>query len=360
MNLELDDDLRLLGESLAGWLKQNLPFDRRRTLREPAAQLAFWQELNAALGLAGAGLPESWGGFGAGMSAHMVAMEALGAALAPTPYIETAVITGTLLAQLDPAGELGGAIAAARLLVIPAWEEVQSRGDPLSLRTTASENGGAWRLSGAKCAVRWGEQADVLLVSAITPQGPGLFRVDPAAGGTARRGVRLIDDHPACELTFTDTPAQPIAIGPGAAKALVAAIDAGTAAVCAEAVGLMRTLLDDTIDYTRQRKQFGQTLASFQALQHRMVDMRILIEQSVAAMLLAVLKADDPAAVSTAKTTVGEAVRKVGQEAVQLHGAMGLTEELRVGHYFRRTTAIENQFGDADRHLARYRNLKFA
>lgn len=360
MNLELDEDLRLLGESLAGWLKQNLPFDRRRNLRAPDAQLAFWQELNAALGLAGAGLLENWGGFGAGMPAHMVAMEALGAALAPTPYVETAVIAGTLLARLDPASELGGAIVSFSQLVIPAWEEVQSRGDPMSLRTTATQAGDSWRLSGAKCAVRWGAEADVLLVSAMTPQGPGLFRLDPAAAGVTRRGVRLIDDHPACELKLADAPAQAIAIGQAVADALVAAIDAGTAAVCAEGVGLMRTLLDDTIDYTRQRKQFGQTLASFQALQHRMVDMRILIEQSAAAMLLAVLKVDDQSAVSTAKTTVSEAVRKIGQEAVQLHGAMGLTEELRVGHYFRRTTAIENQFGDADRHVARYRNLKFA
>lgn len=358
MNLELDDDLRMLGESLAGWLKQHLPFERRATLRDPADQIAFWHELNAGLALAGAGLPESWGGFGAGMPAHMVVMETLGAALAPTPYAEAAVIAGTLLARLDPEGLLGGAIAAGTALVIPAWEEPQSRGDPLSLRTTARESSDGWRLTGAKCAVRWGAAADVLLVSAATPQGPGLFRVDPAASGVARRAVRLIDDHPACELTLDDAAAQAIAIGAPAGAALVAAIDAGTAAICAEGVGLMRTLLDDTIDYTRQRKQFGQALASFQALQHRMVDMRILIEQSAAAALLAGLKADDPAAVSTAKTTVGEAVRKVGQEAVQLHGAMGLTEELRVGHYFRRTTAIENQFGDADRHLARYRKLK--
>lgn len=360
MNLELDDDLRMLGESLSGWLGQNLPFERRARLRAPQDQLAFWRELNGALALAGAGLPEGWGGFGSGMGAHMVVMEALGAALASTPYVETAVIAGTLLERLDPAGPLGPQIASGERLVVPAWDEVQGRGDPLSLRTIASEGASGWRITGAKCAVRWGGQADVLLVSALTPDGPGVFVVAPKDSGILGREIRLIDDHPALELKFVDAPAQPLAIGESAAAALVAAIDAGTAAVCAEGVGLMRTLLDDTIDYTKQRKQFGQVLASFQALQHRMVDMRMLIEQSTAATLLAVLKADQPAAVSAAKTTVGEAVRKVGQEAVQLHGAMGLTEELRVGHYFRRTTAIENQFGDADRHLARYRNLKFA
>ncbi|WP_374528659.1 acyl-CoA dehydrogenase family protein [Novosphingobium sp.] len=360
MNLELDDDLRMLGESLSGWLGQHLPFERRATLRAPAAQLAFWRELDGALTLAGAGLPESWGGFGAGMSAHMVVMEALGAALASTPYVESAVIAGTLLERLAPQGPLGPQIASGEKLVIPAWDEVQGRGDPLSLRTTASEGADGWRITGAKCAVRWGGQADVLLVSAITAQGPGVFVVDPSASGVAGREVRLIDDHPALELTLSDAPGTPLAVGEAAGAALVAAIDAGTAAVCAEGVGLMRTLLDDTIDYTKQRKQFGQTLVSFQALQHRMVDMRMLIEQSAAAVLLAVLKVDQPAAVSTAKTTVGEAVRKVGQEAVQLHGAMGLTEELRVGHYFRRATAIENQFGDADRHLARYRDLTLA
>jgi alkylation response protein AidB-like acyl-CoA dehydrogenase len=203
-------------------------------------------------------------------------------------------------------------------------------------------------------------QADVLLVSASTPDGPGLFHVEPDAPGVSRRPVRLIDDHPACDLALEETPARLVSAGSDASAALSAAVDAATAAVCAEAVGLMRTLLDDTIDYTRQRKQFGQALASFQVLQHRMVDMRMAVEQASAAALLAALRPDDPAAVSTAKTTIGEAVRFVGQQAVQLHGAMGLTEDLRVGHYFRRTTAIENQFGDADRHLARYRDLRIA
>jgi alkylation response protein AidB-like acyl-CoA dehydrogenase len=119
-------------------------------------------------------------------------------------------------------------------------------------------------------------------------------------------------------------------------------------------------MLDDTIDYTRQRKQFGQPLASFQVLQHRMVDMRMGIEQSAAAALLAALKGEDPAVIAAAKTTVSEFARKVGQDAVQLHGAMGLTEELRVGHYFRRTTAIENQYGDADYHVRRYAGLRVA
>lgn len=358
MNLEPDDDLRLLAESLSGWLAQHLPFERRREMRDAASQVALWREMNVALGLAGAGLPAAWGGFGRGSEAHMVVAEALGVALAPTPYVESAVLAGTLLEALAE-NDLGQAIADGAIIVV-AWEEPQSRGDPASIRTTARADGNGWRLDGLKRAVRWAGEAEALVVSAMTPEGPALFRVAPGAPGLALREYRLIDDHPACDVTLEGAQAELLVVGDAAALALAHAVDAATAATCAEGVGLMRTLLDDTIAYTRERKQFGQALASFQVLQHRMVDMRILVEQSSAAALLAALQVDDPAAVSAAKTTVGEAVRKVGQEAVQLHGAMGLTEELRVGHYFRRTTAIENQFGDADAHLARYRELKLA
>ncbi len=356
MNLELDDDLRMLADSVAGWLKQYLPFDRRREMRGGAAQRAFWDEMQGALGLAGAGLPEAWGGFGHGPQAHMVVAEALGAALAPTPYVESPVTVGTLLERLGGQDELGATLAAGKVVVL-AWEEEQSRGDALSIRTMAVQDGTEWHLTGTKRAVRWAAQADGVLVTAMTPAGAGVFRVQ---GDVPMRDYRLIDDHPAADLMLDATPATLLAVGDAAATAIAAAVDAGTAAVCAEGVGLMRTMLDDTIDYTKQRKQFGQALASFQVLQHRMVDMRIQLEQSAAAALLAALRGDDQAAVSAAKAQVGEAARYIGQEAVQLHGAMGLTEELRVGHYFRRTTAIENQFGDADAHVKRYRKLKVA
>ncbi|WP_225206527.1 acyl-CoA dehydrogenase family protein [Novosphingobium huizhouense] len=356
MNLELDEDLRMLADSVSGWLKQYLPFDRRRELRGGAAMRAFWDEMQGALGIAGAGLPEAWGGFGHGPEAHMVVAEALGSALAPTPYIESPVVVGTLLAKLGGHDELGAALAAGKLVVL-GWEEEQSRGDARSVRTQAVQDGASWRLTGTKRAVRWAAQADTVLATARTTDGLALFRIDGAA---PTRDYRLIDDHPAADLLLDATPATLIAAGDAAEAAILAAVDAGTAAVCAEGVGLMRTLLDDTVDYTKQRKQFGQALASFQVLQHRMVDMRIQLEQSAAAAILAALRGNDPAAVSAAKAQVGEAARYIGQQAVQLHGGMGLTEELRVGHYFRRTTAIENQFGDADAHTRRYRKLKVA
>ncbi|MCW1384119.1 acyl-CoA dehydrogenase family protein [Novosphingobium sp. KCTC 2891] len=359
MNLELDDDLRMLSDSVAGWLKQYLAFDRRRELLGGARQRAFWDEIHGALGLAGAGLPEAWGGFGGGAQSHMVVMDALGGALAPTPYVEGPVIAGTLLGKLGGQDELGKALAAGSVIVL-GWEEEQSRGDALSIRTTAILNGTEWHLTGTKRAVRWAEEADTVLVTAQTDKGPAVFRLRGAGSALPLRAYRLIDDHPAADIRLENTPADLVAVGDGVAEAIVAAVDAGTAAICAEATGLMRTMLDDTIDYTKQRKQFGQALASFQVLQHRMVDMRIHIEQSAAAAILAALRGDDSAAVSAAKATIGEAVRYVGQQAVQLHGAMGLTEELRVGHYFRRTTAIENQFGDVDAHVARYRKLRVA
>ncbi|MCH7629353.1 MAG: acyl-CoA dehydrogenase family protein [Proteobacteria bacterium] len=356
MNLELDDDLRMLADSVSGWLKQYLPFDRRREMRGGAAQRAFWDEMQGALGLAGAGLPEAWGGFDHGPQAHMVVAEALGAALAPTPYVEAPVTVGTLLAKLGGQDALGADLANGKVIVL-AWEEEQSRGDALSIRTTAVQHGTEWRLTGTKRAVRWAAEADGVLVTATSPDGVGVFRLE---GPAPMRDYRLIDDHPAADLLLDATPATLLAVGDAAAAAIAAAVDAGTAAVCSEGVGLMRTMLDDTIDYTKQRKQFGQALASFQVLQHRMVDMRIQLEQSAAAAILAALRGDDPAAVSAAKAQVGDAARYIGQQAVQLHGGMGLTEELRIGHYFRRTTAIENQFGDADAHTRRYRKLKVA
>lgn len=359
MNLELDEDLRLLAASVSGWLAQHLPFDRRRGLRDGAAQLSLWHEVQGALAVAGAGLPADWGGFGGGAVAHMVVMEAIGAALAPLPYLDSAVLVGTLLNELRGQDALGLALASGETLPVLAWEEPQSRGDPLSLRTLASrDDAGRWTLTGVKRAVRWAAQADLVLASAQTAQGPAVFRL--TGDRFALKPYRLIDDHPAADLVLDAQPAELLAVGPRAIDALGLAIDAATAAVCAEAVGLMRTLLDDTIAYTRQRTQFGQPLAAFQVLQHRMVDMRLQVEQAAAAALLAALKPRDPAVISAAKTTIGDAVRFVGQQAVQLHGAMGMTEELRVGHYFRRATAIENQFGDADRHLARYTALKVA
>lgn len=357
MDLERDDNLRLLAESLGGWLRQHLPFERRHGMRTGAEQIALWRDMNAALGLAGAGLPEAWGGFGGGAPAHMVVMEACGAALAPVPYVQGPVMVGTLLEALDTGGALGAPLASGETLAVLAWEEPHSRGDALAIATRAVADGTGWRLTGTKRAVRWAGQADVVLASAMTADGPAVFRLD---GPLPLREYRLIDDHPAADLALVDHPAQLLAAGPAVAGALARAVDAGTAALTAEAVGLMRTMLDDTIDYTRQRKQFGQPLASFQVLQHRMVDMRMHVEQSAAAALLAALRVADPAAVSAAKTTVSEAARWVGQQAVQLHGAMGLTEELRVGHYFRRTTAIENQHGDADVHTRRYARLKVA
>jgi alkylation response protein AidB-like acyl-CoA dehydrogenase len=354
MNLERDDTLRLLAEALTGWLATNLPIERRRTMRDGAAHIACWRSMQQALGLAGAGLPEAWGGFGGGAEAHMVIMEALGAALAVVPYAESAVLVGTLLQCLG-LDDLGRALAGGETLIVCAWEEPQSRGHAAAIETRAVPQGAQWRLTGTKRAVRWAAEADMVLATARTDQGPALFRIDAPL---PLRPCRLIDDHPAADLDLADTPAQLLAtaIGP----ALDRAVGAATAAICAEAVGLMRTMLDDTIAYTRDRRQFGQPLATFQVLQHRMVDMRMLIEQSAAAALLAALKGDDPAVIAAAKTTVGEAARQVGQQAVQLHGAMGLTEELRVGHYFRRTTAIENQYGDADFHLRRYARLRVA
>ncbi|HMO75724.1 MAG TPA: acyl-CoA dehydrogenase family protein [Sphingopyxis sp.] len=357
MNLEYDDDQRMLRDALARFLTQRLPFEKRRAMCTADAHLALWREADAAIGVGAAALPERIGGFGGGRVAAMIVAGELGAALAVTPYIDCHILTAELLLALGETTR-AAAIARGETLIVTAIEEDATRGDIGAIDARAAADPDGWTLTGRKIAVPFAAEAGHVVVPARDGEGVlRLFLLPSAALAGRLHPYLLIDDTPAADLDlgglWVDAAAE-VGRGQDSEAALQAAVDAAIAALAAEAAGIARVLLDDTLLYTKQRRQFGATLSSFQALQHRMVDMLLLREQIGAAAMLAALKPGDAQATAAAKATVGEALRRIGQEAVQLHGAMGMTEELRVGPFFRRATAIEQKLGTVDFHVGRY------
>lgn len=368
---EASDTRAMLRDSLARYLADHYDFDRRRRLLEDARHEApLWRGLGSELGIAGATLPEAAGGMGGTFLDAMTIMETLGGALAAEPYLSTVVIGAGVLARAggDGALPLLSRIAAGEAVVAFAHDEPHSRFDATELRTTVERGGdGGWVLSGRKAVVQCGPWADRLLVSARNAgaSATSLLLVDARAPGIVRRDYRTLDGGWASELRF-DEVALPVGAMVGEAGAaqplLERALDEATLAVCAEAVGVLRRLMADTADYIRQRRQFGVPISSFQVLQHRLVDMHIALEQARALTWAAAARLDDApaqraAAVSSAKVMTGRACRTVGQGAVQLHGGMGMTDELAIGHYFKRATQIELSFGSTDQHLRRVDRL---
>ena len=369
MDLSLSDEQVMLRDTLTRYLAQSFAFDPHR----PRDAGALWQALGRDLGVLGASLPVEAGGLGGGAVETMVIADALGEALAPLPYIETAVIAAGLLKRAggERATALLPQLADGSVRAVLAAGEADSRQALEAVTTTAKKNADGWAINGEQVVVAGAPGAEWLLVTARTSGGPrdvrgvSLFLVPADAAGLSRHDYALIDGLPASDLTLSNVTVPTDALlgaEGGALPLLEQARDEGIAALCAEAAGLTRKLLADTVAYTKERRQFGQPLASFQALQHRMVDMFIAVEQATSAAYLAALHVEGPAeqrarAVAAAKATVADAVRFVGQNAVQLHGGMGMTDELAVGHYFRRATAIEQQFGAADHHAKRYAAL---
>lgn len=365
MNFELNDDQTQIRNSLSRYLRAQHDFEARGKLLAGNGGQALWQAFAQELGILGAPFPEDVGGFGGGPVEVMVVMEALGEALVVSPYLETVVLAGSVLRQAGGALANGvmRAIAAGEAQVAVAFGETGTRFAYDGIQTTAHPSGDGYRIDGAKAVVLGARDAQHLLVLARLQGRPALFLLDSASAAVSRHDYRLIDERPASDIWLDGVQVAADALLFADATGVVdRAIDEATAALCAEAVGVMRRMLADTLEYTKQRRQFDQPLAGFQALQHRMVDMFMLVEQSVSATYLATLKLDaapkDRArAVSAAKATIAKALRQVGQEAVQMHGGMGLTELLPVGHYFKRATVMEQQFGSADYHVARYAAL---
>lgn len=371
MDFNLTEEQELLRDGLAKFLSVRYDLDKSRAAAKTGVgwQPDIWRGFATELGILGATLPEDVGGIGGGPVELMIIAEQLGQALVVEPYVDTVVVAGGLLHRA------GGPLARALLEKISDGKAVVAlaAAEPASgdrwqdVSTTAEPDGDGWVLSGRKLMVVGAPLATHLLVTAGTPNANGLslFVTEVDASGIEVHPYRTIDDRRAADIAFDKVRLGPEALlgEPGQAwSSLSRARDEGAAAICAEAVGCMRKVLADTVEYSKQRQQFGQPIGSFQVLQHRMVDMHMELEQSVAAVYLAILKLDEDEAiraraVSAAKATIGRAARFIGQQAVQLHGGMGMTEELAIGHYFKRLTAIQYEFGTTDQHIARYAEL---
>ena len=362
----------MLQDSANRLLAERCGFEQRQThLAEPHGySRALWSHF-ADMGLLGLSFAEADGGFGGGPVDTLIVMAALGRSLAPEPYLASVVLGGGLLRDAGSAAQRASvlpALAAGTLTLALAHGETHARFDLGHVETTAREEGDGWAISGTKRFVLSGDSADKLIVSARTrggandAEGISLFLVDAAAQGVARRGYRTQDHGRAADIRFdavrVDAGAL-IGVAGNGLPFLERAADAAVAALCAEAIGVMERAHELTVDYLKVRKQFGVAIGSFQALQHRAVDMLVAIEQARSMALYAAMMCDEPdaaqrsRAISAAKVQVGKSARFVGQEAVQLHGGIGMTEECQVGHYFRRLSVIEILFGDTAHHLRR-------
>ena len=376
MDFTFTDEQRLLRDSLERFLGSNYGFDaRRQAIRsESGWRPEIWRALAEDVGVLGAALPEELGGFGGGPVDTMVIMQALGQALVVEPYLETVVISAGLLKRIESAAARDAVerIIAGKLISTLAWGEPTSRYDVADVSTTARHDGSGWKLDGRKAVVSAGPWADTLLVTARTSggqrerEGVSLFLVDKSQAGITTRDYPTVDGRRSSEIAFESVSlgADALLGHEGQALPLIELVlDEARAALCAEALGVMGELQRQTVEYAKQRKQFGRAIGEFQVLQHRMVDMFMQHEQSVSMTYMATLKlgladAERARAVSAAKMYIGRACNFVGQAAVQTHGGIGLTDELALSHYFKRATMIESALGSSEYHLRRYQALR--
>lgn len=373
MDFSLSDEQSLLKDSVERFVQNDYDFDKRRKVmaEEEGFSRKNWQQF-AELGWLAIPFSEEDGGFGGGAIELMLIMEQIGRGLVVEPYLPTVVLAGGALRRAGSAAQkeqyLAGIIDGSKLGAF-AFAEPQGRFNVADLTTTAKKDGDGYVLSGHKCVVLNGPSADFFLVSARTAggqrdaKGVSLFLVDADAKGLSRRDYPTVDGLRASEVMLDGVKVGKDALIGEADAALPLIgeiIDDATLAVGCEAVGGMEVLYKTTVEYSKQRVQFGQPIGKFQVLQHRMVDMFMEYEQSKSLMFMAAMRLDEgyndaaKKAVSGFKVQVGKSGRFVGQQAVQLHGGMGMTEELSVGHYFKRLTMIDTLFGNVDFHLKRY------
>jgi alkylation response protein AidB-like acyl-CoA dehydrogenase len=368
----------MLRDTLARYLADHYGFDARQKMlaRPEGRDPGIWKALAEELGILCAPFSEEQGGLGGGAFENQLIMEQLGEVIAIEPYLQTVVIGGGALKAV------GGAMADAIIpqiisgdaIIAFAYAEPQGRYNLANLRVTAKKDGAGYMLNGHKAVVYAAPWATHLLVTARTggsqreAEGVSLFLIDANTKGIARRDYPCVDGFMASELYLENAaiPGDALLGGEGAALPLIEQlVDEATVAVCAEACGVTRRLHSGTLDYAKQRQQFGQPIARFQVLQHRMVDMFMEVEQAVSMTTMASLKlhlpaAERMAAVSSCKAKVAYACKFVGQNAIQTHGGIGITQELAIGHYFKRATIIEGQFGSADHHYGRFEALTLA
>ena len=332
MNFDYNEEQQLLADSVRRYLADKYGFEQRQKIvRGEGWSAEAWAQF-AQMGLTGLPVSTEHGGFGGGAVDLMGVMEAFGEALVVEPYLSHVLATRAM--------ERGGATELLPGVIEGSVKLAWAHG-----RVSAKQRGKAWTLDGELRGVIGAPIADHLVVAAQR-----LFLVKKPQV----RAHRTMDERLAGDVVLRGVAAQPLE---GALDDLV---DFGTALVCAEAVGVMKFACDTTLEYLKTRKQFGVTIGTFQALQHRMVDMFISLEQARSMACLACSRADaggDPKSISAAKIKIADAARHISQESVQLHGGMGMSEELKVSHAFRRLTALAREFGDADFHLARFAAL---
>lgn len=377
MDFSYTEVQQMLQDSVQKFVQKSYDFDTRNTIlnSEKGYSAENWQ-LFAELGWLAVPFSEEDGGLGGSAVDLMVIMEEFGKANLIEPYTASAVLCGSLVAELatgDAKTSLVEGIIGGELLLACAFAEPGSRFNPASVATSAVADGDDVILNGTKVAVENGPNADKLLISVREsgdvrdPQGISVFVVDASTPGVSMHSYQTVDGKKASEVTLADVKV-PASNRLGEAGAALPAIEVATnkaiVAVSAEAVGALEVLLQKTVEYSKTRKQFGTPIGTFQALQHRMADMFIQCQlaRSIVIMAAMALDGDDSAedkakAVSAAKSRIGKAIKGVGQEAIQIHGGIAMTEELDVGHLFKRVTALDLAFGDGDYHTQRFAQL---
>jgi alkylation response protein AidB-like acyl-CoA dehydrogenase len=372
MDFTFKEEQLQLADAVRRWIGRDYDFAARQAIVASAAGAsdAAWGTM-AELGLLALPLAEAHGGFDGGAVDLFLVMQELGRGLVVEPYLATVLGARLLAAGGDRFAAALEQVGAGGLKLACALGERQSRHDMRDVATRAVADAEGWRIDGEKKVVLQGAAAGMLIVSARTrggqrdEDGISLFALPAATPGLRVTGYRMLDGQRAADVVLDGVRADAsMLVGPehGAWPILDAALDHGAGLLCAEALGAMEALFAATLDYLKTRQQFGVPIGKFQALQHRMADMAIHLEQARSMALLAAvqLDADDGDAgarrrvVSAAKYRVGQAARFVGQQAVQLHGGMGVTDELPAAHWFKRLTTIELTLGDSDHHLARF------
>ncbi|GGE36383.1 pimeloyl-CoA dehydrogenase small subunit [Halopseudomonas oceani] len=370
MDFKLTEEQQMLKETAERLVRDVYDFESRNKFSASEAGFStdFWAQLGE-LGLTAIPFSEELGGFGGTGVETMLIMEQLGKGICLEPYMESVVLAGGLIGQLGndtQKEELLGGIATGELQAAVALDELNSHYDLANVTTTATEQGGEWVLNGRKGVVIGGQTAGKILVSARTAgdsrdeQGISLFLIDPAAAGVSRRVYATVDGRKACELFLDNAKGELLGEAGKAYDAIRYQSGRAIAALCAEAVGAMRTACDLTLEYLKTRKQFGVPIGKFQVLQHRMVDMISELERATSMAILAACLADDEdsaersAKLAAAKFVINRAGRYVAEQCIQLHGGIAMTWEYNGAHYAKRLVMISHQFGDDDHHLEAY------
>ncbi|MBB5272177.1 acyl-CoA dehydrogenase family protein [Quisquiliibacterium transsilvanicum] len=370
MNLQLTSEQQMLRESAVRWVAERGRPAHAGEAQPPAGER--WREM-ADMGWLAMTLPERDGGLGQGVAETCVLAEALGAGPVVEPFLPAAVMAGGLLADAGSDAQRErwlGALASGEAVVVPATIERGTGHDVSRTATSATRDGGGWLLEGDKSMVPSGPAAQAWIVSARTSEGEiAFFLVERGAAGVATRDFPSVDGAGACSLALRGVRVDDSARLPGASlESFQRVLDHALVAACAESVGAMDTLVKATVDYTKQRNQFGRPLSANQVLRHRMADMSIHAEEARSITLGAVLALQDAErtgdaqsrsrAAAAARAKVGLGARRVAEEAVQLHGGMGVTDELTIGVYMRRQMALDAMFGPAEWHLRRHAQMR--